>query len=142
MDASGSKSKKRSGASSPSKLLPEPSVFFLDRSLGKNRIAMALRQAGATVHVHDDHFPPAAKDEEWLTQAGQKGWVVLTKDHRIRYRNLERAALMKAGVGAFVLTAGDLKGDEMAQIFVKALPAIFKFLTKHRKPFIAKITRS
>ena len=103
---------------------------------------MALRRAGATVHVHDDHFPPAAKDEEWLTQAGQKNWIVLTKDHRIRYRNLERAALMKAGVGAFVLTAGDLKGDEMAQIFVKALPAISKFLRKHRSPLIAKVARS
>ena len=33
---------------------------------------------------------------------------------------------MKAGAGAFVLIAGDLKGDEMAQIFVKALPAISK----------------
>lgn len=94
------------------------------------------------MHVHDDHFPPAAKDEEWLTHAGRNGWIVLTKDHRIRYRNLERTALMSAGVGAFVLTAGDLNGDEMAKIFVKALPAISKFLAKHRKPFIAKITRS
>lgn len=93
------------------------------------------------MHVHDDHFLPDAKDEEWLTAVGRQGWVVLTKDTRIRYRNLERAALMRAGVGAFVLTTGDLKGDEMAQIFVKALPAISKFLAKHRKPFIAKTTR-
>jgi predicted nuclease of predicted toxin-antitoxin system len=93
------------------------------------------------VHIHDDHFLPDAKDEEWLTAVGRQGWVVLTKDTRIRYRNLERAALMRAGVGAFVLTAGDLKGDEMAQIFVKALPAISRFLAKHRKPFIAKVTR-
>jgi hypothetical protein len=66
---------------------------------------------------------------------------VLTKDHRIRYRNLEREALMNAGVGAFILTAGDLQGDEMAEIFVKALPAIAKFLRKHKKPFIAKVAR-
>lgn len=85
-------------------------------------------------------LPPRTK--RWLTRAGQKNWIVLTKDHRIRYRNLERAALMKAGVGAFVLTAGDLKGDEMAQIFVKALPAISRFLRKHRRPFIAKVARS
>lgn len=93
------------------------------------------------MHVHDDHFLPDAKDEEWLTAVGRQGWVVLTKDIRIRYRNLERAALMRAGVGAFVLTTGDLKGDEMAKIFVKALPAISKFLAKHRKPFIAKVIR-
>jgi predicted nuclease of predicted toxin-antitoxin system len=127
--------------SSPSKQ-PEPPTFFLDRSLGKIRIATALRQAGAIVHIHDDYFPPNAKDEDWLTQVGRNRWIVLTKDHRIRYRNLEREALMNAGVGAFILTAGDLQGDEMAEIFVKALPPIAKFLRKHKKPFIARVVRN
>jgi predicted nuclease of predicted toxin-antitoxin system len=141
MALSGSKSKKRSGASSRSKP-PEVPVFFLDRSLGKKRIATALRQAGAIVHVHDDHFPQDAKDETWLTYVGQQGWIVLTKDHRIRYRNLERTALLNAGVGAFILTAGDLSGEEMANVFVNALPAISKFLAKHDRPFIARVTKS
>ena len=140
MDAGGSKSKKPSGANSPSKL-PEAPVFFLDRSLGKNRVATALRQAGATLHVHDDHFPPDAKDEDWLAEAGQRGWIVLTKDHRIRYRHVERLALMKAGVAAFILTSGDLQGEEMAQIFVKALPRITRFLKNRTKPFIGKIAK-
>lgn len=125
---------------SPSKL-PEPPIFFLDRSLGKKRVATALRQAGAILYIHDDHFPPDAKDEDWLTKVGQRGWIVLTKDHRIRYRQVERLALMRAGVAAFILTSGDLQGEEMAQIFVKALPQIKRFLQKHRKPFIAKITK-
>ena len=64
------------------------------------------------------------------------------QDHRIRYRNLERAVLMNAGVAAFILTAGDLQGEEMARIFVNALPAINKFLGKHSKPFIAKVGRN
>ncbi len=85
---------------------------------------------------------PDAPDEQWLSEAGRKGWVVLTKDHRIRYRTLERAALINAGVGAFVLTAGDLKGDEMAAIFVKALPAMKRFLSRHSRPFIATVSRS
>ena len=139
MDGGDSKSKKPSGANSPSKR-PDP-VFFLDRSLGKNRVATALRQAGATLHIHDDHFPPNAKDEDWLAEAGQRGWIVLTKDHRIRYRHVERLALMKAGVAAFILTSGDLQGEEMAQIFVKALPRITRFLKNHAKPFIAKIAK-
>ncbi len=104
-------------------------------------MATALRQAGATLHIHDDHFPPNAKDEDWLAEAGQRGWIVLTKDHRIRYRHVERLALMKAGVAAFILTSGDLHGEEMAQIFVKALPRIERFLRKHAKPFIAKIAK-
>jgi len=48
---------------------------------------------------------------------------------------------MKAGVAAFILTSGDLQGEEMAQIFVKALPRITRFLKSHTKPFIAKIAK-
>ena len=125
---------------SPSKQ-PDELVFFLDRSLGKKRVATALRQAGAILHIHDDYFPPDAKDEDWLAEAGQRGWIVLTKDHRIRYRHVERLALMKAGVAAFILTSGDLQGEEMAQIFVRALSRIKPFLQKHAKPFIAKIAK-
>ena len=76
------------------------------------------------------------------TSGNKEGWIVLTKDHRIRYRNIERTALLNAGVGAFILTAGDLSGEEMANVFVKALPAISKFLAKHDRPFIARVTKS
>jgi predicted nuclease of predicted toxin-antitoxin system len=116
--------------------------LFLDRNLGKQIIADALRQAGADVRVHDDHFSPNARDEEWLSEVGRRQWVVLTKDTRIRHREIERIALMSARVRAFVLTAKNLQGPEMANIFVTALPAIQRFATKHTPPFIAKITRS
>lgn len=132
-----SKSKKRSGANHS---LPEPPIFFLDRSLGKILIARALRGTGAIVYVHEDYFPADAKDEVWLAEVGEKNWIVLTKDRKIRYRAIERIALMNAGVGAFILTAGNLDGEEMAQAFVKALPRIHKFLAKHRRPFIANVT--
>ncbi len=72
---------------------------------------------------------------------GRERWVVLTKDRRIRYRNLERRALMQAGVAAFILTAGDLTGEEMAGVFVAALPTMKRFLAMHDPPFIAAITR-
>lgn len=67
---------------------------------------------------------------------------MLTKDQKIRFRTLERTALMNAGVGAFILTAGGLQGEEMARIFVQALPTIRKFLAKYPRPFIARITVS
>ncbi|MDO9116584.1 MAG: hypothetical protein Q7U39_01385 [Nitrospira sp.] len=58
---------------------------------------------------------------------------------RTQYRHMERLTLMKAGVAAFILTSGDLQGEEMAQIFAKTLPRITRFLKSHAKPFIAKI---
>jgi predicted nuclease of predicted toxin-antitoxin system len=141
MAENGSKSRKPSAANSRSKP-HSPFVFFLDRNLGRKTIAEALRQAGAEVRIHDDHFPPAARDEEWLSEVGRRGWIVLTKDARIRYRGIERTALMNAGVRAFVLTAKNLQGSEMASVFVRALPAMTRFIVSHPPPFIARVTRS
>lgn len=69
---------------------PETITFFIDRCLGSKRIVTALRQAGITVAVHEDHFPPDAADVDWLPQVGERGWVVLTKDANIARRTLEK----------------------------------------------------
>ncbi len=135
------KSKKRSAASSRPKL-PELPTLFLDRSLGKKIVAEALRAVGVKVEVHDDHFAPDAPDEAWLSAIGAKGWVVLTKDERIRFRTIEREALMNARVRAFVLTAGKMDGASMAALFVKALPKITKLSARHAPPFIATISKT
>jgi hypothetical protein len=121
---------------------PDAFVFFLDRNLGTKQVANALRLASAVVEIHNDHFPPGADDEEWLPEVGRRGWIVLTKDDRIRYRTPERIALMKARVALFALASGNLRGEEMAQAFVKALPRMHRFLAKYHPPFIARVTRS
>jgi predicted nuclease of predicted toxin-antitoxin system len=123
--------------------LPEPLVFFVDRSLGRRVIPNALRDAGARVEVHDDHFSQDAKDQVWLAEAGKRGWVVLTKDKHLRYRAVETNALMSAKVRAFVLTArGDLSGAEIGQIFVKALSTMRRLCaTGSGRPFVAHVSR-
>lgn len=68
----GLKSKKRFAANSKSKP-PSFPPFFVDRSVGKNTVPAAVRQAGAVCHIHDDHFAPDAKDEDWLGRAGAEG---------------------------------------------------------------------
>ncbi|MSU58206.1 MAG: hypothetical protein EXS35_08500 [Pedosphaera sp.] len=140
MAANADTSKKPSDASLPSP--PERLVFFVDRSLGRKVIPDALRAAGEEVRVHDDFFPQDAKDEVWLTDVGRRGWVVLTKDKHIRYREVEVRALLAAKVRAFILTAkGDLSGTEVGQIFVKAMPAMKKLCENTAPPFIARVSR-
>jgi len=122
-------------------LPPEPRLtFFADASIGRRIVPTALRAAGLRVVVHDDRFPPGTLDEDWLAEAGRLDWLVLTKDKRIRYRQIERRALERAGVGAFVFTGKDLTGEEMAQAIVKALPKILRFARKTPRPFIATVT--
>lgn len=94
------------------------------------------------VAIHDDHFAPDALDEDWLREAGQRSWVVRTKDRGIRYRGPALAAIRLSAVRMFVLTAGDLQGPEMAAIFVRALPRILRVARGQPAPFIAKVTKS
>lgn len=136
----GSKSRKRYATSSRSRL--EGLVFFLDRSLGKRYVAEALRRAGAVVEVHEDHFSADAKDEDWLTEVGRRGWIVLMKDKRIRQIQIEREALLAAGVRAFVLTSGNLTGPEMADIFVQHLSRITRMVVGNPFPFVAGVSRT
>ena len=140
MTASADRSKKQPALNLPS--LPEPLVFFIDRSLGRRVIPNALRDAGARVEVHDDHFSQDAQDQVWLAEAGKRGWVVLTKDKHLRYRAVETNALMSAKVRAFVLTTrGDLSGAEIGQIFVKALPKMRRLCATDSGPFVAHVSR-
>jgi PIN like domain len=141
MAARAKRSKRPSAASSGSKL-PERLVFFIDRSLGRKIVAQALREIGETVEVHDDHFATDAKDEDWLVELGKRGWIVFTKDDRIRYRVTERTALTSSRVRAFVLTSSQLQGTEMAAAFVTALPRIKRLIGKHAPPFIGRVSRS
>lgn len=51
------------------------------------------------------------------------------------------SALRAFGVRAFVLTAGDLRGSEMGETFVRALPAMHRTVDRHAAPFIAAVSR-
>ena len=117
-------------------------IFFLDRALGKNKVANALRNAGETVEIHDDHFPKNAFDNDWIPIVAKKGWVILTADLKIRYRKLEMLAVEHSKAKLFVLVSGNLSGDEMASAFVKAIKSIKRIAANQKGPFIAKVYKN
>ena len=121
---------------------PDGIVFFIDRSLGIEPLRTELTNLGVVVKIHDDHFAKDEQDRIWLKDVGEWGWVVLTKDHRLRYRPLEIAALRASKARVFVLTAGNLRGSEIATAFVSALPKMQRLLESHPGPFVARVTRS
>jgi predicted nuclease of predicted toxin-antitoxin system len=119
---------------------PSFPTFFVDRSLGRHKVADALRQAGQAAVSHDTVFPQDTKDPTWLSAVGAKGWVVLTKDKHIRTRRNELASLLNAGVAAFVLTSGNITGEQMAAAFTAAIPQMLRLLISTARPFIARVT--
>ena len=136
MAARRSRSKRRSGTSE----LPDVPLF-LDRALDFDTLYNTLVSAGVSVIRHRDHFEPDALDPDWLPVVGHQGWAVLTKDKAMQRSEIEKAAIRNARVRVFILVRSDLSGDEIASIFVKALPAIVKTIRSHVAPFIAKIYR-
>ena len=101
-----------------------------------------MAEAGAIVERLTQHFPKGTDDQTWLSLAGTKGWVVLTRDKRIRYRRLERLALQAAGVRAFVFTGGNVTLADTGAILAGAIPAIQNMCTGKDGPFICHIARS
>ena len=102
----------------------------------------ALRAAGLDVRVHDDLFPQATQDVAWLREAGANQWVVITRDDRVRYNQLEKEAVLAARLRFFSIISSSLTGDEAAQLILSAIPRSSRLCRQHSKNgFIAKISR-
>ncbi|MEG4274879.1 MULTISPECIES: PIN-like domain-containing protein [unclassified Microcoleus] len=117
-------------------------IFFIDRCLGKKLVADSLRNVGATVKIHDDHFKQDIEDKDWLRIVGEHNWVVLTKDKNIANRSLELEAVAEGNVRLFALVDGNVRGVVMAQAFVNALENMQRFIRGNQAPFIAKVHQS
>ena len=116
-------------------------TFFLDRSLESKIVLEELRKAGVTIEPHAAHFVPDAPDTVWLQAIGLKGWVMLMKDKNIKHNYIERRMLLSSKVKAFLFVPGNLKAIEMAEIIIKALPKIVRFVKRYEAPFLARIEK-
>lgn len=86
-------------------------MIFIDRSVPRG-VADAVKKMRDDVLWLEDSFLHDVSDEEWLAEAGQKGWLVITHDRKIRTRPGERRAIMDNGVGCFIMTyKQDLKKE-------------------------------
>jgi hypothetical protein len=123
---------------------PRPE-FLVDRSLGAVIVPNALTALGLIVHtlrsVYGEAVAREIEDEVWLREAGIRGWIILAKDERIRRRQNELSAIELAGAKAFYLTAGGLKGEVQAAIFVKHINRIIQ-RSRHRGPTIWAVTQA
>lgn len=133
------RSRKQSGSSDTPKP-PDQLTFFVDRCLGKHAFPRPLLDAGLLVELHDDHFAPDCPDEEWLAEIGRRGWIVITRDLRIRYRMVEREAVLANDVRVISLTARRLSAEDLGRAFATAARAVERFVAATPGPFIATMS--
>jgi PIN like domain len=82
--------------------------LFLDRSLGRKKVPELLRAEGLRLITLAEHYgipsDETVEDVEWLQLCGDRRWLAVMKDDRIRYVGAERRALVESRVRAAVVS--------------------------------------
>lgn len=115
----------------------ERSVVFLFDENSPQRLARALRQElGENAYHVYDALHPGMPDEVVLRHAGERGWCVLSRDHRILRRPHERAVLSEMGMGAFFLKETITDFCHIVRTVIRHWPEMKRVARSCERPFI------
>jgi hypothetical protein len=116
-------------------------VIFIDRSIPRP-VAEALKRVRDDVIWLEDRFPHDAKDVEWLPVAGDNRWLVIVRDKKIRTRYGERQAIVRHGVGCFILNQGnDPTKWEYLKLLAATLDQMIEKDSGTSRPYIYTVSR-
>ncbi|HEV2398423.1 MAG TPA: hypothetical protein VGS27_15885 [Candidatus Sulfotelmatobacter sp.] len=121
----------------------EDFIVYLDENLDNCQpIIDALVAANVAHQRHRDHFRRGTPDEIWLEFVAERSWVVLTKDKRNRYNEIERDALRRHRVREFYFGSGNFTGVEMGQALAAAIGQMRSLVRQNNPPLVGSISRS
>lgn len=89
--------------------------------------------------MHDDYYPQTTKDPVLLAELGERGWVLLTQDDKIRFRTPERDAYLRANLRVFVASSANLLASTTAAIFSGARKKIEQVCERESGPFVYSV---
>lgn len=112
--------------------------FFIDNNLSA-KLAAGMKGFGEEVVHLTEVFPGDTDDEEWLRFVGDNGWVVITRDERIRRRKAQREALRDHKVGAIFLGGKSRGRCDLIQQLVRNWDKIKEVATARERPFAVRI---
>jgi hypothetical protein len=115
---------------------PSGPTFYVDESIYSRVLIASLVAGGATIERVGIAVPFGSDDETWLEVVGKGGWIALTRDKRIRYRTLEKQALVLHGVGAFTFNGGNATARTTADRVLNLFPKMTEIALSEPKPFL------
>lgn len=116
---------------------PEPAlIFYVDESIFSNALVAELTAAGIAFDRVGLTVPFGAPDDMWLSHCGRHSYLALTRDQRIRYRPLEKRALINHGVGCFTFTQGQATAAQCAARIVALAPKMGAIAASQPRPFL------
>jgi len=116
---------------------PEPApVFYVDESIFSNALVAELSAAGIAFDRVGITVPFGAPDEVWLSHCGRHSYLALTRDQRIRYRALEKQALVDHGVACFTFTQGQATAIQCASGIIELAPKMVAIAASQPRPLL------
>ena len=120
--------------------------LFLDRSLGRKKVPEMLRAEGLRLVTPAEHYgvphDETIQDTEWLHLCGEREWLAIMKDDRIRYVGAERKALIENHVRTAVITNANLSAADMVARIIRALPDLAEISRDRRGPFLVALQQN
>jgi hypothetical protein len=118
-------------------------VIFFDRSIPRG-VAEAVKQVREDACWLEDVFEEGwIKDREWIPEVGARGWLVISKDKKIRTRQEERRAVKENNVGCFILNYKQpLNRWEILKLVISTLDEMEEKFANTPRPFMYLIDRS
>ncbi|HXG35914.1 MAG TPA: hypothetical protein VNL15_02985 [Dehalococcoidia bacterium] len=117
-------------------------MIFIDRSIPKG-VAEALKKVREDVRWLEDEFSHDIKETEWLPEIGRRGWLVVSRDKKIRTRPGERRALSEAKIGCFIFVQKqNLTRWQYLKLLALSLDEMERVFANTPKPFIYGVSRT
>jgi hypothetical protein len=122
---------------------PRNMTFYLDASIPLPVATAIAALRGDVLYAGGPGAPShATPDTAWLRHAGERGWLVITRDKRIRRRPGEREAYTRHGVGVFCLTAaGNATKWDTLVVIASRWERMEEVAAKTSRPFMYAVTR-
>lgn len=116
-------------------------MIFVDGCVPRS-VADRVKEARPETIWKLDVFARDTKDPVWLRETGRQGWLVMTRDKKIKSRPGERRAIMESGAGCFILSYRKaLKKEEIAEMVLSFLEDMEGLFEKTPRPFIYTVNR-
>jgi len=120
---------------------PRSVTLVLDENLSGHKVLAGLQAAGIPAKMQTELMNRGLPDEEVLCRlAGHPDYFLLSKDSDFHRRPAAKAALIRHGIGAFVITAHkDKTATQLVELVTHAWPRMLRCTHNHSRPFVAKI---
>lgn len=75
-------------------------------------------------------------DPDWLTRAGQNGWLVFSSNKKMLKIPIEKATIIKEKVGIVFLTSGEEYIDQVLRLLLNKWKWLEKIDSSETRPFV------